>query len=148
MLVSGIWHGAGWTYLVWGLFFGVLIVAYQALGLGGAWRPSSNLTRLLAWLVMFGLLLVSFILFRAPSLTWLADILRSGLLVGSPEQRAVAVFNLTMTAAYAAPILLKSLMDRRLSADSFLHEVYYVAVTVSMFIYLNAASADFVYFQF
>ncbi|HSQ38790.1 MAG TPA: MBOAT family O-acyltransferase, partial [Anaerolineales bacterium] len=31
MFISGRWHGAGWTFVVWGLFYGVLIVIYQAI---------------------------------------------------------------------------------------------------------------------
>jgi len=72
MFVSGLWHGAGWTFIVWGLSYGVLIVIYQTLGMGGAWKPASKFTQFLAWLVMFTLIIVSFAVFRAPSLTWLA----------------------------------------------------------------------------
>ncbi len=34
MLISGIWHGAGWTYLLWGGMYGLLIVVYQSIGMG------------------------------------------------------------------------------------------------------------------
>ncbi|MDA1090457.1 MAG: hypothetical protein O3A85_09125, partial [Proteobacteria bacterium] len=27
--VGGLWHGAGWTFIVWGLFHGVLVVLYH-----------------------------------------------------------------------------------------------------------------------
>ncbi|MEW5941522.1 MAG: MBOAT family O-acyltransferase, partial [Chloroflexota bacterium] len=64
MLASGLWHGAGWTYLAWGGLFGVLIVIYQALGLGARWMPAHWWTRLLAWLAMFSLLVFSFLIFR------------------------------------------------------------------------------------
>lgn len=148
MLASGFWHGAGWTFLVWGLLFGVLIVVYQALGMGGAWKPSSRLARFLAWLVMFGFIFLTFTIFRAPSLTWLVNAIRSGLLLGSVEQRAVAVFNLSMTLALAFPLLLKAVMDRSLRRNSFLHEVYYAGATVVMLLFINSASVDFVYFQF
>jgi hypothetical protein len=40
------------------------------------------------------------------------------------------------------------LMDRRLRADSFWHDLYYVAATVAMLAYLNSSSPDFIYFQF
>ena len=33
-LVSGLWHGANWTFVVWGLYYGVLIVIYQSPGDG------------------------------------------------------------------------------------------------------------------
>jgi len=29
MLVSGLWHGTGWNFLVWGLYHGILLVLYQ-----------------------------------------------------------------------------------------------------------------------
>jgi D-alanyl-lipoteichoic acid acyltransferase DltB (MBOAT superfamily) len=148
MLVSGIWHGTGWTYVLWGGFYGVLIILYQSLGLGGSWKPTNRLTRFIAWLVMFSLIVLSFAIFRASSLQWIASILTSGLTVGSPEQRMVAVFNLSLVTVYSLPLILKWQMDRSLPKDSFLHEVYFVAATVLMLIYINSASTDFVYFQF
>ena len=33
MFVSGIWHGAGLTFIVWGIYYGVLIAGYQLAGL-------------------------------------------------------------------------------------------------------------------
>jgi len=148
MFVSGIWHGAGWTYIAWGLFFGVLIVLYQILGMGGAWKPANKLTGFLAWLIMFGLLLVSFLIFRAPSLEWIFTIFTTSPLLGSLDERAVAVVSLSMTAFYAAPLIIKMLMDRYLKPNSFLHDLYYVAATVTMLVYLNSSSPDFIYFQF
>ena len=32
MFVTGFWHGAGWNFIVWGLFFGVLLVLSIILG--------------------------------------------------------------------------------------------------------------------
>jgi D-alanyl-lipoteichoic acid acyltransferase DltB (MBOAT superfamily) len=148
MLVSGIWHGVGWTYVLWGGFYGVLIVLYQALGLGGSWKPSNWLTRAFAWLVMFSMIVVSFAVFRASSLQWLTGILTSGLTVGSPEQRMAAIFSLSIAIIYSLPLLLKWQMERKLPKDSFLHEVYFVAATILMLIYINSTATDFVYFQF
>jgi len=31
MLLSGLWHGAGWTFLAWGLFHGLLLCVYRLL---------------------------------------------------------------------------------------------------------------------
>jgi D-alanyl-lipoteichoic acid acyltransferase DltB (MBOAT superfamily) len=31
MLVSGLWHGTGWNFIVWGLFHGCLLIVYQVL---------------------------------------------------------------------------------------------------------------------
>ena len=148
MLVSGIWHGAGWNFVIWGLTFGVLIVLYQAAGMGGAWKPSNKLTGFLAWLGMFLVILVTFIIFRAPSLGWVFTTLATSPLAGSLDERGVAVVMLSMTLFYAAPLVVKLLLDRYLKPNSFVQDLYHVAATVTLLVYLNSSSPDFIYFQF
>ena len=139
MFLSGVWHGAGWTYIVWGLFFGVLIVVYQFLGLGGAWKPSNLATRLLAWLVMFVFLVVSFFIFRAPSLSWLVGVFARGTFAGSAEETVAALVALSTALVYAAPLVVKMLMDRFLKPDSILYTVYYLFATLAMLAFLNSS---------
>jgi D-alanyl-lipoteichoic acid acyltransferase DltB (MBOAT superfamily) len=147
MLASGIWHGAGWTYAAWGGFFGLLIVAYQTFGLGGAWKPSHWLTRFAAWLVMFSFIVLSFIIFRAPSLAWTSQLFTNPF-AGTLNQQAVAVVCLSMTAFYASPLIIKLVLDRFFRPDRFIISAFYAAATVMMFLYLNSSSPDFIYFQF
>jgi D-alanyl-lipoteichoic acid acyltransferase DltB (MBOAT superfamily) len=45
--VSGIWHGAGWTFPVWGLLNGVYLVIEKALGL--AQKTKSGFQALIGW---------------------------------------------------------------------------------------------------
>ncbi len=148
MLISGIWHGAGWTFVLWGLWYGVLIVAYQMLGMGGNWKPSNKLKTFAAWLVMFVFIVFGWLLFRAPSLGWVVNVLASSSLIGTLEEQAVALIVLSMTAFYTAPLAVKWLMDRRLAPDSYIHALYYAAATVAVLVYLNSSSPDFIYFQF
>jgi alginate O-acetyltransferase complex protein AlgI len=65
MLLGGLWHGAAWTFVAWGLFHGLLLAAYRALprrGLPGArWRP-------IRIVVMFHLACAGWLLFRAADL--------------------------------------------------------------------------------
>lgn len=148
MLVSGIWHGAGWNFVVWGGTFGVLIVVYQRLGMGGNWKPSNWWTRGMAWLVMFSFISILFLIFRIPSLGWLTLILQTSPLIGSPDELTVAMATLSMILCFSAPLLIKHFMDRLLRPDSNLHALYYVAATVVMFVYLNSNQPDFIYFKF
>lgn len=72
MFVCGLWHGAGWTYLVWGLYHGVLLV------INHAWRflkaslvlTSANtiLFRLCSTLTTFFLVMVGWVIFRSDSM--------------------------------------------------------------------------------
>ncbi|HSQ39526.1 MAG TPA: MBOAT family O-acyltransferase, partial [Anaerolineales bacterium] len=63
MLISGLWHGVGWTYLVWGGLYGVSIAVYQLIGLRGEWKPKGAIKIVLAWLVMFSITILAFLIF-------------------------------------------------------------------------------------
>ena len=41
-LLTGIWHGANWTFLAWGLFYFVLLVLENMVVLAGAGRCGPN----------------------------------------------------------------------------------------------------------
>jgi D-alanyl-lipoteichoic acid acyltransferase DltB (MBOAT superfamily) len=49
MFISGLWHGAGLTYVIWGIYYGVLIAGYQLIGLRGDWKPAGRLRTSFAW---------------------------------------------------------------------------------------------------
>ncbi len=148
MLLSGIWHGAALNFPLWGLYYGVLIVLYQALGMGGNWKPSHWWTRGLAWLVMFSLIVFGWVIFRVPSLDWLISMLQSSPLLGSADEVTAAYVTLFVIVCYACPMVIKMLLDRYLKSDSTAHAAYYVLATVVMIVYLNAVSPDFIYFRF
>ena len=148
MLVSGIWHGAGWTFVAWGGMYGVLIVLYQAFGLRGEWRPVGIVRAFFAWMVMFSFIVFGWLLFRAPSLDWVAHTLFTNPFASTIDERTVALITLTMTLFYAAPLVLKLLLDRTLRQDSYGQALYYAAATLLIILYINSSSPDFIYFQF
>lgn len=147
MLLSGIWHGVGWTYFLWGGMYGLFIVLYQSIGMGGNWKPNGKLQAFFAWLVMFSFVVCGWLVFAAPSLDWLAGVF-SNPIVGSLEQQAVALIVLSATLVYSIPLIAKMLIDRSLKEDSIIRSVYYAAATAMIFIYLNSSTPDFIYFQF
>ena len=60
--VSGLWHGARWTFVLWGLFHGVLLV-FELL-----WQPKTQKFRLLRVGLTFCAVTLSWIFFRSGSL--------------------------------------------------------------------------------
>lgn len=61
--ISGLWHGANYTYIVWGIFQGVLCVLCRH------WKDRiRKLHPAFCWLVTFVLINLSFVLFRANSI--------------------------------------------------------------------------------
>ena len=72
-LVSGIWHGANWTFIVWGLIHGVLQVIEKFLGFDpkgkyGHWGSQNTMVKAIRIGVTFGLVTLAWIFFRAQSI--------------------------------------------------------------------------------
>lgn len=65
-LVSGIWHGANWTFIVWGIIHGVVQIFEKALGLNN--KESKGLVRFLRIVATFIIVTIAWVFFRMPSL--------------------------------------------------------------------------------
>ena len=82
MLLGGLWHGAGWTFVVWGGVHGALLVInhgwrnFRSRWLGHDLSKSSRGGRALAVLATFVCVVVAWVFFRATSLTAAMDVLR------------------------------------------------------------------------
>lgn len=63
-VVSGIWHGAGWTFILWGLVHGIASVLYRLFK-----RIWDKVPRLICRLITFAFIDLAWILFRAESLS-------------------------------------------------------------------------------
>lgn len=65
-LVSGIWHGANWTFIVWGLIHGFVQIVEKALGLNK--KDSKGIVRFVRIVVTFVLVTVAWVFFRMPTM--------------------------------------------------------------------------------
>ena len=74
--ISGLWHGANWTFVCWGLFHATLLAIYNIFGINtkyknvvayGRYLPSIRET--LQIILTFFLTVIGWILFRAESMT-------------------------------------------------------------------------------
>ncbi len=74
-LVSGIWHGANWTFIVWGCMHGIVQIIEKALG----WQKfegNNGFVKAIRILVTFLLVNFAWIFFRMP------DITSAGIVIG------------------------------------------------------------------
>ena len=89
-MFTGIWHGAAWNFLFWGLYFAVLLIIEKKWLL----KPL-NKSRWLKHVYLLFLILISFVIFNAPDMhTAFRDI---GMLFGVggiPSVSAEAVYYL------------------------------------------------------
>jgi len=66
MFVSGIWHGAAWTFIVWGMLHGVILALERTLGVGKRDAPPPSRTGAFArWAFTFTLVSFALVLFRS-----------------------------------------------------------------------------------
>lgn len=64
-ICTGIWHGANWTFITWGIYFGVLIILEKFTGLDKYLEKSLILGHVYTMIIVF----FGWILFRAQSIT-------------------------------------------------------------------------------
>ncbi|WP_300363796.1 MBOAT family protein [Fusobacterium sp.] len=62
-LVSGIWHGAGWNFIIWGMLHGVCILIHRV------WKNSGRkLNKFVGWFITMNLVNIFWVFFRAKDL--------------------------------------------------------------------------------
>ena len=152
-LLTGIWHGANWTFIAWGLFYFVLLVLEKYAHLGRGWPGWAR------WL--FTLLMVNFawVLFRADSLGaaahYLAAMFGQGAGLGSAEAGLFLRENWTVLlagAVFSAPVALK-LRDWAARRDNAVLDLGYALLAAAVFLVCAAFIVKgtynpFIYFNF
>lgn len=64
--LTGIWHGAAWTFIVWGAYHGALLVFERYAGIA---RWSEDRSVVLRRALTFGLVVIGWVVFRAADMT-------------------------------------------------------------------------------
>lgn len=73
--VSGLWHGAGWNFVIWGLLHGIMLVGYNVFSSLGKKKNVSFSTKLRSGIITFALVDVAWLFFRTSSLQEVVAIL-------------------------------------------------------------------------
>ena len=156
-LICGLWHGANWTYLVWGLYNVLLFLPLILLGKSKRYKDAP-----LAWkqlpqmLLTFVLVTIGWIIFRAPSVTDAWDVvcnICSGTLWSAPyilpmqEMLFMAIGILVMIGLE----WLQRNEDHGLVLDAMnsrlLRYAIYI-VLITMILWKGESGDAFIYFQF
>src|SRR6476661_275220 len=73
MFLAGLWHGAAWTFVIWGLLHGLYLGSHAVLRKAGLTPNSVPLNRLLTFLAVCA----AFVIFRSPTIPVAGDVLSS-----------------------------------------------------------------------
>lgn len=158
MFLSGLWHGAAWTFVLWGLYHGLLLLLHTQIGARlRAKLPDRAWVRFGSWLLCFHLVAFGWILFRAKGLDQFAIVVRSighdffaGLFFGGPGP---SVQQVGFIAAMFGFIGLSAIERRyrlldKIWASSLASVVFAAVLIVAMMLLGLPDGPAFIYFQF
>jgi alginate O-acetyltransferase complex protein AlgI len=165
-LLSGLWHGAAWNFVLWGLFHGVLLSAYTLMRpllatiTSKASLATNRLLKVGSWFVTFHLVIVSWVFFRAESTADIGTAL--GKMLINPMSAIVAPgLNFIPDAGTGeqlfyilliAGCLLNEFIDSgdrfRWSANPAFRGIRTAATLAVIFILFPTVKEQFIYFQF
>ncbi len=155
--LTGLWHGAAWTFVVWGLYHGALLVVERVTGFGRTTQDVSAPAARRALTLL--LVVVGWVLFRAPHLGHALGMLQVMVVphVAATSVLATASHRAVVTLALA---LLVVLLPREFVMGRFLEQqprplvragrLAYAAVAAPLAAVLVAAGtfSPFLYFRF
>jgi len=154
MLLGGLWHGANWTFLIWGALHGAALIGDHA------WRRSKAfarygegpIARVLDWTLTFHFVCFAWLFFRSPSLDSASQYL-SGIWIDNGAANTapwivaplIALGAVTQFIPPASRAVVGAWVDNRnpTAQAAFGFALFYVIIVMA-----PAASAPFIYFQF
>lgn len=91
-LVTGFWHGASWSFIIWGMWNGVLVCAERFFGLNK--DPCGKLSSFLRLCYANFVFLAGWVLFRSDTLTYAIDYLKVmfGIMQTSPDNNGALFY--------------------------------------------------------
>jgi len=150
MLLGGLWHGAGWNFIIWGGLHGA------GLAVNHYWRLAGiTLRPVFGWAVTFLFVMITFLIFRAETAASIYNLLMSVIGLTAPVnpwsfsldgiQIAVLLTGFVVALGVPEPYLV--------SERQFWRTPYFAVATasvlVAIIIYLGGSfEQEFIYFQF
>jgi len=100
MLVGGLWHGAGWTFVAWGAIHGVaLVVEHRRRDRPGYVEPpDTRRRRIISRLITFNIVCLAWVFFRSDSFATASDML-AGLFTGWGEPSPLVTWGVLLAIA-------------------------------------------------
>ena len=165
-LLGGIWHGAGWTFVLWGALHGIAIVTHRA------WQKLGfRMNIVLAWFITFNFINITWVFFRASNFDSAVKVLH-GMFMGplilpasiakhfefigsldvklgqwSKLYQHDTYMGLWFIAAFVIILLLSNSMQMM---KKFKTNFFYMGLTVIFFlaIFMLYRKSEFIYFNF
>lgn len=161
MTLSGLWHGAAWSFIVWGLYHGLLSVLHK---IYRRWQQThhpawiqSKWYRALSIFVFFQLTTIGWVFFRAATLQEALHMIQGMLSLNQIRISPIHLFYFGFIALLwllhyieylvrkNAPVLIGHWQTR---VPEFVRAAAYVMVLLILILFTQGEQSTFIYFQF
>ncbi|MBQ0028611.1 MAG: MBOAT family protein [Lachnospiraceae bacterium] len=155
-LLTGIWHGANWTFVVWGLMYFIVLVIEKLLGI----RPGKN--KFIGHIYTLFVVTLGWVLFRSESLKDAGIYIRGMFGIGSPSvidsaaiaylKQNIIYYLLAIVGCVPIPRFVTQHIPKKGIMCILYNGMYMlvlgVAVIVAISFIINKAYNPFIYFNF
>jgi alginate O-acetyltransferase complex protein AlgI len=159
-LLSGLWHGASWNYVLWGAYWGLLIVGYNNLA-GSTPARAADTRGVLALKisVMFVLTNIGWLIFRETDLRQLIRDLALHPTAASLLEWKAGIHFVCLVLIYSSPLLVSMCLKWQPAAEAgdppaggwivlMRRSIVSAILFTGILLLRTASSSDFIYFQF
>jgi D-alanyl-lipoteichoic acid acyltransferase DltB (MBOAT superfamily) len=157
MVLGGLWHGAAWTFVLWGAYQGVLLIIYRQgtarfkANSAGRWGSPAGMVA--AWFVMFHLTCAGWLVFRSRSVHQIANL--SAALLHDFRGGSLDLDAALQLLFFTVPLLVVHAIEARRDDVLAVPKLpllarysLYAATVYFTLLFGNFGGAEFIYFQF
>lgn len=152
-VVSGLWHGAAWTFIIWGLIHGIYYIIEHYL------IPNNSNNRfvtIIKGLFLYLIVSIAWLLFRCESISEASKILSAGIMnpFGMVNTNTLTIFLLLILSMIVFGVLEILMYKRRIKILDFKDDPFswpnllFSVLIVLMIEIVGQSGTSFVYFQF
>jgi alginate O-acetyltransferase complex protein AlgI len=146
-IISGLWHGAKWNFLIWGALHGLYLIIERMLS---RWNVSFPIV----WLkkiFVFLLICLTWIFFRAETVDKAFLILRKSVIkisIGHPIQSPLNRVEMFFSVGLIIGLLLFEKYNLKISPKSSFFWIYFAIGVLFCYLFGIFGQTQFIYFQF
>jgi len=152
MLLGGLWHGAAWNFVFWGVFHGAILILYRLLPNGDDGLISSEhiLVKYINVAIMFSLTLFGWLLFRATSIGQVYYFITHSFTQSAVDSDLMSglVFYGTLLFVFESVIFYFNDLLIFAKLKWGLRSAFYCFMLVIIFMFGFRGDVEFIYFQF
>lgn len=153
-LLTGVWHGAEWTFIAWGMMYFVIQLFEKKTNI------MERIPKVLGYIITMMIIIVGWVIFRASNLrnaySFCASMLGRGAgIVDSNTYLYIKSSLIVFTISYIGSFPLLKLMGDKFSNSNIIwvKELIQMSVTVILFVFcllvvINGSYSPFIYFNF